>query len=405
MMIILYIASKLLVSLFESSELEVDKVEFEEPVTIRFYSSWGGEDNKSEIVDQLIQDFNKANPDVIVVNESMSGEDFLFNLKTDFASNHPPDVFGLWPGSDLKQLVELGKVADIKPALLQDQAWLQRFKPSVVEDYFEEDAVYSVPFEMIYEGLFINTSLFEVYNIEVPSDITSLESACKALKARQIVPIAYNATPEGSFLYQTMVASIGGKEIEDDPQLLKKTMIEAADEMKRLYEMGAFPKEAFLLDDYSRNQMFLEGNAAMIAQGSWYVDEEFGQNFNVSFIPFPYKENENRAIYGLGNGYFHVSSEAEKDGRKWDASIRFLKFLTSEESCNRFHTLAGFESSLKCSDEMEGTIKMQGAKAYVAPIDHLVNRSVWESDTVKRFPLFFTNKISSESLIDSLFEP
>ena len=79
-------------------------------ISLRFISSWGGVDTKSDPLQQVLNGFMEDNSDIEVINESMYGEDFLHKLKTDFASGYNPDVFGLWPGSDIRSLVEAGKV-------------------------------------------------------------------------------------------------------------------------------------------------------------------------------------------------------------------------------------------------------------------------------------------------------
>ena len=92
-----------------------------EDIEIRFLSSWGGTDTKAQQVQRLLEEFENNNPGVKIVNESMSGAEFLFKLKTNFAQGNDPDVFGLWPGSDIKMLIKQGKVADITDLLMSEQ--------------------------------------------------------------------------------------------------------------------------------------------------------------------------------------------------------------------------------------------------------------------------------------------
>lgn len=141
----------------------------------------------------------------------MSGEEFLFTLKkTDFASGNDPDVFGLWPGSDFKLLVENGKVADLTEVIMNDSQWYEQFGKDAWKYVTIDDRIYGLPFEIIYEGLFINTSLFTQYKIKVPTTFDELLHAVRVLKSNNIIPIAYNNSPEGSYIYQNIVMKLGG---------------------------------------------------------------------------------------------------------------------------------------------------------------------------------------------------
>lgn len=303
----------------------------EEKTKIRFMSSWGAIDNKADVLEQLIKEFNEQNPSIEVINESISGEDFLFNLKTDFASNHPPDVFGLWPGSDLQQLIDLGKIADLKEVYLNDKQWQSTFDPKIREKYLSGENIYSIPFEVIYEGLFINKGLFQKYRIKVPESIDELFYAVERFNRVGIIPIAYNSTAEGSFIYQNIVAAIGGDEIETDNKLLQDSMISGIEVMVDLYNKNAFPKDFYVLDDHRRNQMFINKKAAMIVQGSWFINSEMKEDDNIDFIPFPLDSSRKIAIHGIGNGNFHITSKTFADEKKKAATIYSFKLISKFE--------------------------------------------------------------------------
>lgn len=381
---------------------EIDIVE--EKTKIRFMSSWGGIDNKALVLDQLIREFNEQNPDIVVINESISGEDFLFNLKTDFASNHPPDVFGLWPGSDLQKLIDLGKIADLKEVYLKDKEWQSSFDPKIKEKYLSGENIYSIPFEVIYEGLFINKELFKKYRIKEPENLDELFYAIGRFNRVGIIPIAYNSTAEGSFIYQNIVASIGGDRIEYDDNLLQDSMVKGMEIMVDLYNKNAFPKDFYVLDDHSRNRLFINKKAAMIVQGTWFISSEMEESSDIGFIPFPLDGSRRVVIHGIGNGNFHITSRTFADEKKKSASLKFLKFITSKRSFELFSSLPGFTSSLiyeTDKDIKNGSSKMlEEADEYVIPIDHIINRSLWENYIIEKFPLMLDGKIKPEEFLD-----
>ena len=51
-------------------------------VRIRFSSSWGGYDTKATKIQEVLNSFEEKQPNTDIINESMSGKEFLFTLKT-----------------------------------------------------------------------------------------------------------------------------------------------------------------------------------------------------------------------------------------------------------------------------------------------------------------------------------
>jgi len=390
---------------------------------IYFMSSWAGVDSKSVIIDTLIRQFNKDHPDIEVIDMSLAGEDFLYTLKTGFASNEPPDVFGLWPGSDLDVLIEKGKIANLRTDMDFDPSWENGFDETVYNNFMSEESLYSIPFEMIYEGLFINEKLFDKYRVKKPKTIEELYVVVRSFRNRGVVPIAFNATPEGSFLIQNLMVASKGKftptyvesAIDGDDFLLQEKLLSAAGEaidiVENLEKMKAFPNDYAVLDDYGRNQLFRNGKAAMIFQGSWFLDQELLENQDVGFLATPKlnADDPSRVIYGIGNGNFHISQNAYNDQKKREASLKFLKFLTSAESAKSFSILPGFTSSLKASDAYlsgvgkESLNTVRNADILSVPVDHVVDRSLWETMFVGNLVSYLEGELNKEVYLKSTF--
>lgn len=376
-------------------------------IQLRFSSSWAGLDSKAVLLEEVIASFEKENPTIKIINESMYGEDFLFTLKADFASGNGPDVFGLWPGSDLKLLIDNDMIADLKPELDEDKVWSENFDPSVFEFLGQEDQIYSIPFEIIYEGLYINKDLFDTFQVAIPKNYDELLEAIKAFKKRSIIPIAYNLTPEGSFIYQNIIVQLGGKEGTENPLdangNIHPAYIEAMYKMRELYKLGAFPNNAFTLDDASRNMLFIDKRAAMIVQGSWFNSESLDES--VGLIPFPLG-HDRRIVYGVGNGNFHISKQAYDNDEKRQAALKFLKYLTSEKGRTIFNTSSSFMTSAGGGniDYLRGLgfDLIDSADQLVGPPDHYINRNFWERVLIKEFPNMLEGKIKPEEIFEKM---
>lgn len=381
--------------------------------TIRFISSWGGVDSKAKTLKDILTGFAKDNPDIEVVNDSLFGEDFLPKIKTDFASGNNPDVFGLWPGSDITALIKAGKVADLTGLLDGDPVWKQSFSRDMWAYTTYDGKIYGLPVEVIFECLFINSDLFEKYNVKAPETFEELKTAVNTFKENKIIPIAYNTVAEGTFLYQNIIAMIGGRTDAENPfegGKVKNCYIEAMKYIKELYDMGAFPADCFTLTNNERNSLFKEKKAAMIVQGSWFIGDFPPEDLTVDIIHLPYIPERDTPrttmVYGLGGGSFHMSQTAAEDGKKQEASLKLLKALTSEKTAATFASDTGMISNVNISkyniDYRKLTIKgkrmLSEAKVLVGPPDSFVDRSSWEKDIAQQFPYYLEGKTSAEEL-------
>lgn len=388
--------------------------ELQPKVTLRFINSWGGSDSKAGPLNDIFNSFMDANPDIEIVNESLFGDDFLIKLKTDFATGNDPDVFGLWPGSDIMSLVQADKVADLTDILNADPAWKQSFEDAMWYHTTFNDRIYGLPVELIFEGLFVNIDLFERFNVKVPTNFEELKEAVRVFRAHRIIPIAFNCKSEGTYIYQNAAMMMADDNAIENPIAdgkINHCYIDAMYLMQELYKLDAFPDDLFTMTSVERNNLFINKKAAMIVQGSWFVSN-FSQDMNVDIVPFPElsksSENYPRMIYGLGCGTFYMSKRASDNPAKQEASIRLLRALTSKDTATLLAEKTGMMSNVKIFDfdidynrlTRKGMAIMSVAKKLVGPPDSYLPRSIWESTIVQNFPYMLEGKLSPEELWD-----
>lgn len=399
----------------QDKKAAVGKPEEPQPskTVIRFISSWGGVDSKAKTLKDILTKFTKDNPEIEVVNDSLFGEDFLPKIKTDFASGNNPDAFGLWPGSDITSLIKAGKVADLTGMLDSDPAWKQSFSPDMWDYTTYEGKIYGLPVEVIFECLFVNKDLFNKYKIKVPETFDELKTAITAFNNHGIIPIAYNTAAEGTFIYQNIIAMLGGRADAETPfenGRVKNCYIEAMKYVKELYDLGAFPSDSFTMTNNERNTLFKEKKAAMIVQGSWFIGDFSPGDLSVDIIRLPSISRSNppktTMVYGLGGGSFHMSRSATEDSSKLEASLKLLKTLTSVETASVFAADTGMISNVDISKyninyrslTVKGRQMLSETGQLVGPPDSFVDRSSWEKDIAQQFPYYLEGKISAEEV-------
>ncbi|ABP66301.1 extracellular solute-binding protein, family 1 [Caldicellulosiruptor saccharolyticus DSM 8903] len=374
---------------------------------LRFISSWGGVDPYADTLSFILNKFQEENKDIMVVNESLFGDDFLIKLQTDFASGNSPDVFGLFPGSVRDILIKNNKVAELTDVLKSDRKWYEGFYPNMWKYVMWNGKIYGLPFETIVECLFVNKDIFEKYHLKVPQNFTQLKDVSKKLRAKGIIPIAFNAQPEGTYIYQNLVVAIGTKQEVENPlkgHKISPSYIKALDYLKELYKIGAFPDNYYTLTSKQRNDLFLSKKAAMIVQGSWFIPKCDPKTVDIYFFPQVISGGKRQLIYGLGGGTFYMSASCWKDPKKRDAAIRLLKYLTSEKTARIFVERTGLIPNVKITNppkitnplraKAEGLIK--DAEVLVSPPDHFIDRTIWDEVVTKNIPYVLNDKITPE---------
>lgn len=387
-------------------------------IEITIATSWCGNDTKAQALEKIINDFEKKNKNIKINDRSRENDSFLFTLKTDFAQGNDPDIFGLWPGSDIMKLINAHKVMDLTAILNSDMKWKKNFSEDSLKENVIDNKIYGVPIEIIYEGLFINKDIFERYNIAVPTTYDELKTAVKQLRAHNIIPIAYNTTSEGSYLYQNIMMKLAGKEIIENPKKSGKmndAYVKGMYYMKELYDMQAFPNNLFVLDDKGRNNLFLKKQAAMIVQGSWFIGDGAVSmdDSTVDVVRFPSfkdgKADDSAIVYGFGNGDFHISRKAYNDPKKRNACVKFLKYLTSEEAGDLIVNSSGSISNISTVQrDMISHIVLKGenltkeSKELVGPPDSYVQRTTWDNIMIKNFPDMLKGKMKPEDIVKEM---
>ena len=381
-------------------------------VALSFMSDWGGNDQRADMIQQILNDFCESNPDISVSNYSVFGDDYSTFLKTAFVSGNEPDVFSMAPGSDVGYMIAADKIAPLDELFSDDAAFKSSFEPSMWKYVTVNRKIYGVPVELSFQALFINRDLFEKYHVAVPETFGQLKTAVAVFRQNDVVPIAFNGTLQGSYLYQSIVAGIGGEEAVAQPVKngkIDESYIEAMQFMKELYDMQAFPKEAFSLTSAERDRLFKEKKAAMLVQSAGYICQ-VNKDPCVDLIPFPAcnadETGARKIVYGLGNGVFRISTKAWKTPEQKRAAERLIKFISSGYAANTMVRRSEMLTNVKVElnnfeyDAMVQTMLgyIRKARELVEPPDTYVSSSIWEDAAVRNLPYVLEGKISPENV-------
>ena len=242
--------------------------------------------------------------------------------------------------------------------LAEDEQWFDSFDKSVWRYVTYEGEIYALPLENIYAAMFVNVDLLNRYGLGIPATYEDWKKMIPVLKAEGIIPIAFNLSDNELMLYQAIVAKLGGRFYSDDIEkngAYNEYYAAAAEYLKELYQLGAFPDNLFSITENESEELFLQKKAAFIVQDSHFVTNI--QNIDdgstkICYMPSFENErsSERSALYGLGKNNLFVSAKSMES--KEEYVIRFLKYMTSREVATKLKDELGALSAVNPNENM-----------------------------------------------------
>jgi ABC-type glycerol-3-phosphate transport system substrate-binding protein len=300
-------------------------------------------------------------------------------------ANALPDVF-LLQRSELQSLEGTGKLFDFDKSLAADKAWRSSFFPGSFAALTDKKGrIDAIPEERDSIGIYYNKSLFAKAGIATfPSTWSEFTDDCAKLKAAGITCFAM----DGNWVTLLMWANLIGTQPGGAQFLLTGTskpdyasnpaVIKATEFLKSLHTSGYVNQDAFTGDYNNAATPFVQGQAAMIANGPWMVQSDIkganataGLYSQIGYAPSPgWTPGARGLIVVAGNGGW-VSGA--KDSDKQQAVTAFLKFVSSPQ--------LSFQQTLKTG--AYPSVKLALTKSQLAKLEPLAYNLVQQSAHVK----------------------
>ena len=317
-----------------------DNTPSNEPVTIRFFTNVPDRTGGLGLLEQTNMDLYMAqNENVKIEMETLQDEPYKMKLQTYMQSDDMPDVWMQWGSLALLYPVLQGQfAAELNAADYADYG----FVPGALDSFSSDGKLYGLPKNADFWVLYYNQKILDDNGIAVPKSTDDLIAAAAKLKEKNISCISLagkDKWPTVAILQNIILRKTG------DPAVLRNAilngnaagnadLIDGLNEFIRLADNGVF-QPSFNADDYGTSKnLFIQGQAAMLVQGSWEMgmgsDESISPEIreNIRAIPFPsingWNGNVNDLAMWYGGGYSVSAKSAVKD-----EAIRFVSFLVS----------------------------------------------------------------------------
>lgn len=313
-------------------------------VTLKVSSRYGSDVPDEKYYRQKVEEFNKTNKDGISVQmDNIPTEaDYLDKLRTSFADGDTPNVFIEYGGSRTLDYVKSGALVNLQPYMDQDQSWYKSFKPQFWSDlkYEGYNGIWGVPFKSYIVVVYYNKDIFKKEGLTIPKSFQDLLNICQKLKAAGITPFQVGEKDNfrfGHFDNCLVIKSLG---TDAASKLAKRTLAYDSSEMKNTYQIlsdmykkGYFGNNVLDTDYNTEKSDYASGKCAMHYDGSWYVSEIYGQDIynKTGVFAFPYlnEQYKNEEQGGASDMWF--VSKLNKSQAEIDASVEFLKYVTSQD--------------------------------------------------------------------------
>jgi raffinose/stachyose/melibiose transport system substrate-binding protein len=256
-------------------------------------------------MNEIVDDFNKANPDIQVTHTGFENTPYETALKTSFSGGKPADLVEVNAGGDMFQYAEAGQLVDLSDFVTSQSAAVVR--PGLDTFYKLEGKAWGVPLQLNIGNLFYyNKDMFAAQSID-PAQLNTWDGLLKAaqtFKDAGITPIAFGDQEgwPGNHIHNHLLLRLLG--VSDyvniwlrtlDPSV-KASVTFASDAetkswsmLKDLLDKGYFTA-GYLADDFpTANKLFLTGKAPLFTTGSWFLSDlqNSAPDLKWGVVPFP----------------------------------------------------------------------------------------------------------------------
>lgn len=364
-----------------------------EGVTLRTASSFAGSDAAALGYVELLREYEAQTGNTVEDSSATSDESWKAGVLSDFAAGNEPDILFFFACSAdsapiLRKMVPIAEINAAYPDLnLPEQDILRE----------ADGRVYAIPVRPYYEGLFVNTDLFERLDLPLPDTWEKLESAVAAFREAGIVPIAASLSDIPHYIAECAVLSASSPEeyaarpekLEDVPESWVRGMAL----IRRLYELGAFPEDALNTSETVTSQLFREKQAAMQFDGSWFANSIPQQNMDTTLVlPVPaYGDGQSAAVIGGVSMGFYLTRRAWDDPARRDAAVALLAWLTRQDNLSRLGTQ---QISGALGDSADALLKNAGT--VLTPIQDDMNKDARERWLLECVPAVAADGMTAE---------
>ena len=292
--------------------------------------------HRVERIQELIDAFNAANPDIVVSQEPQNWGEVYAKAPAALAAGQGPDLLFAIPDFTpiLKDIGALTSVADF----VEELDGKHDFIDTAVEAYSYDGGVWAVPLYNMAMNLWYRKSVLEEAGVEVPQTWEEWRAAAEALSRDGVSGMGLPANKQlytDQTVYSVMVNG-GATEIYNEDGTLRFDNPETVAAYEFYTDLHQFsPADSASWTWGEAEACFSAQSCAMVMQFSvisTYDTQAEGDAEDLGVAAIPSKDGEEHNTISYANAVMLLSS----DEARMEASKKFVSFLLEPENYGRF---------------------------------------------------------------------
>ena len=313
-------------------------------IVLDMYHSWSTDSERGAALNALIEQFNKDNEGEIEVKVTVNPDfpAYQEKVKTMISTDTTPDIFHYnFNPNDLSRQ-ESGKLMDFSDYM--DDEWKARFGEGDLETLTVNEEITSIPFEKAGAVMYYNKDLFSKAGIsEFPATWDEMTEDCKKLEKAGITPFSLYTADDAWYtcnLFTYLAASYAGVDkLNEGGDIDTDEMKDAA---AKLAELTKYTTSDAIGANYSvAMNNFVSEKTAMVIDGPWLIGslEPIKDKVGIAQMP-SFQDGKVAENYVVTDAQTPWAAAKTDDKEKEKAIVKFMKFITSEDSVKQL-TLEG----------------------------------------------------------------
>lgn len=379
-----------------------EKKEVEAPIEITLVHGWGGTFQSHEIMRGIYEEFDRQNEDIkvnfIPYSDNMIAVEKAIDM---LAVGDAPDIVSTNGVSYyMEHAVKCGEALDLMPYMEDDPEWKEQIHPAIFDTWLtSQGELYTVPDALEVAGYWYNEKYLqqagitdENGNAAVPKTwIEFMEMVQKVQewitsKQEDLSVFALEEDQmKGSFFLARLAGDSedGLKAATGSSQVLDEVLIRNT--VSDLKYLRQYSNDVNNIE--SARKMFSDGTSVIYFGGVWesYELEESSQKEHFQYANYPTYNGKSLSYVSPSSGYVIAK---QKDERKTEACIRFLKYILSKDVQERIALMTNQAPSNPYVDMghiSEENLLLGNALevAYTADIQIATIYSVWNESQIE----------------------
>ena len=310
-----------------------------------------GLDKVGDWLAQKIEEFEKADPGIVIDYSFWDNQSYKIKLKVAMFSGEGPDILYNWGGESQLVYSREGLLYDLTGDLGKGKWGLSR---GMFATHSYQGRIYGIPIFPTVEVVWYNKELFAKNGWKTPQTWNEFLGLCARIKTKGYIPVAMGGQDPWTILqpYMYMVDRVAGQELYLSAKARQTSFTHpeftaAFRYLQDLAQKEYLPPDVLSLNYTEATELMIQEKAVMMFMGDWEygrLTNQMRQDFNrwdfFTFPVFPGGKGRSTSIIGAVDGFSVKKSDHAK------IAVEFLKFLAGKDSLTEIYRKSGILVSL-----------------------------------------------------------